>query len=204
MIIRRLTWSLAACVLALAGSASADDDSFFRRSWSEREFSRYSGPGPSFYGPPTIRRRYDPPRYESPRYIAPEFDGPDFGFVQPPPTAPTEGYPSIPLGEHPVEREALSGIGLYPHVKVEDRDNIHPCAVKKIVCVKDPRDCDKCRDRCHCGPPRFVYVEICVPPCKCEKIDVKRKDGSKIEFDYGDYEVELTSKDGVVFIDYDD
>lgn len=88
---------------------------------------------------------------------------------------------------------------LFENVKVEDRHNIHPFAVKEIVRVKDPRP------DCHlCGSPGFVFIEICVPPhCKPE-IDIKRKDGSKIEYDYGDYEVEITSKNGYVKVDYDD
>ena len=87
----------------------------------------------------------------------------------------------------------------FENVKVEDRHNIHPFAVKEIVRVKDPRP------DCHlCGSPGFVFIEICVPPhCKPE-IDIKRKDGSKIEYDYGDYEVEITSKNGYVKVDYDD
>ena len=52
-----------------------------------------------------------------------------------------------------------------------------------------------------CGP-QCVYVEICVPP-GCPEIKVSRG-GRKVKYDYGDYKVEIESKDGVVFVDYDD
>ncbi|WP_166821963.1 hypothetical protein [Thalassoroseus pseudoceratinae] len=102
----------------------------------------------------------------------------------------------------PVQPRTISvaqPLPLFPNVRVEDRDNIHPCAVKEIIRVKDPRP------NCHaCGSPGYVFIEICVPPNCRPEIDIKRKDGSKIEYDYGDYEVEITSKKGYVKIDYDD
>jgi hypothetical protein len=130
------------------------------------------------------------------------------------PVAPPEPTPvSPPTGLQPIP-EPYSGIPvsppggaeyqtieLYHRVKYEDLDNIHPFAVKKIVAVKDP--CVR-RDVCgNCAPP-CVYVMICVPPGDRFQYDVKRRDHSKVEYDYGDYEVEITSKDGVVYVDYDD
>lgn len=104
-----------------------------------------------------------------------------------------------PTPVHPTTRVVAQPIPLFPHVKVEDRKNIHPFAVKEIVRVKDPRP------NCHaCGSPGYVFIEICVPPHCRPEIDIKRKDGSKVEYDYGDYEVEITSKNGYVKIDYDD
>lgn len=96
---------------------------------------------------------------------------------------------------------ATQVIELFPCVTYEDPQNIHPCAVRTVVAVKDPTCC---RHRCDCCQPGCVYVEICVPPCCPYKYDVKRRDGSKVEYDYGDYEIELTSRNGVVHVDYDD
>jgi len=88
---------------------------------------------------------------------------------------------------------------LYHRVKYEDKHNIHPCAVTKIVRVMDP-----CYDPRACCEPRCVYVQICVPPCGCPpKIKVSRR-GRKVKYDYGEYEVELVSKKGTVYVDYDD
>ena len=91
---------------------------------------------------------------------------------------------------------------LYPCVKYEDLHNVHPCAVPKIVAVRDTRK--RCCDPCSCCcKPGCVYVKICVPPCGCPKISANR-DHTKVEYDYGDYEIEIKSKNGVVYVDYDD
>ena len=105
---------------------------------------------------------------------------------------------SIPPAPEGSEPTAVQPIELYPRVKYEDHHNIHPCAVSKIVAVQDP-----CYDPCSCCAPKYVYVKICVPPCGCEKIKVSRH-GRKVKYDYGKYEVEIKSKRGVVYVDYDD
>lgn len=113
-----------------------------------------------------------------------------------PPVLAPEPDPQFPVESQP---QALPVLELYTHVKYEDLDNVHPRAIKKIVAVKDPRTpCVPCAE------PSCVYIEICVPPCDRFKFEVKRKDHSKVEYDYGDYEVEITSKRGVVYVDYDD
>lgn len=92
-------------------------------------------------------------------------------------------------------------ITLYPNVRYKDLHNVHPCAVKMIVQVKDPcapKPCGCCRPE-----PKCVFVEICVPPSGCRKIEISR-DGSEVEYDYGHYEVEIKSKNGVIVVDYDD
>lgn len=125
-----------------------------------------------------------------------------------PTPAPQPGSPSLqPVPEPYTETIPSPGVApfqtveLYPRVKYEDLDNVHPLAVKKIVAVKDPR---WKRSICGTCAPPCVYVMICVPPCDKFKFDVKRKDHSKVEYDYGEYEIEITSKNGVVYVDYDD
>lgn len=86
---------------------------------------------------------------------------------------------------------------LYPCVKYEDKDHIHPCAVTKIVAVKDPRP------KCECDPSGCVYVPICVPEHICPKVKVE-DGGREVTYDFGDYKVEIESKRGTVFVDYDD
>lgn len=83
-------------------------------------------------------------------------------------------------------------IELFACVKVEDRDNIHPCAVPMIVAVADP-----------CNPCCCRYVQICVPPCDCPKVETSHH-GTKVEYDYGEYEVEIKSKKDYVVVNYDD
>jgi hypothetical protein len=99
---------------------------------------------------------------------------------------------------------------LWPFVRYEDRDNIAPHAVRQIVAVQHPGDrhgrARHARVGCaHAGcGQEFVFIEICVPRCRRPEIDIKRKDGSKVEFDFGDYEVVILSRDGWITVDYDD
>jgi hypothetical protein len=126
---------------------------------------------------------------------------------QPPPApaiqlAPGEYIVPTPEGHGPVA-PASRPLGLYHRVKYEDLDNIHPCAVKMVVQVMDP--CPPPRDPCSCckPAPRFVLVEICVPPCGCKRVKISRG-GAKVEYDYGKYEIEIKSKKGVIVVNYDD
>jgi hypothetical protein len=100
------------------------------------------------------------------------------------------GGPPLPLGPPPV---------LYSRVKYKDRRHIAPCAVPMYVAVRDP--CER-HDRGACGPPKYVMVEICVPPGACPKITY-RHDGDRVRYDYGKYAVNITSRHGVVFVNYD-
>jgi hypothetical protein len=133
------------------------------------------------------------------------YDGPQ-GYSYPAP-APYGAYPApapAPYGAYPAPHgPGEPGFAPYgypvnagpaPRVKVEDRDNIHPCAVERVVLVPDPcGGCDAC----------LVPITICVPPCACEDHCCK-KDGRHQKFDYGKYEVEICVKDGYVEVDYDD
>jgi hypothetical protein len=116
------------------------------------------------------------------------------GGLQPIP----EPYFIPPVPEGGAEYQTVA---LYHRVKYEDLDNVHPRAVKKIIAVKDP-----CATEEVCGTctPPCVYIIVCVPPTEQFEYDVKRKDHSQIEYDYGDYEIEITSKNGVVYVNYDD
>ncbi|ODA33561.1 hypothetical protein [Planctopirus hydrillae] len=71
---------------------------------------------------------------------------------------------------------------LYECVDYRRERNIAPCAVPKIVSIKDP-----------CNPCQCVCVKICVPPCACEEEVKVRRGGDKVIYDYGKYSVELTS-----------
>jgi hypothetical protein len=88
---------------------------------------------------------------------------------------------------------------LFRKVKYRDRRHIAPGAVPMYVAVRDP--CER-PDRCACGPPKCVLVEICVPPCGMPKI-TSRHDGTRVRYDYGQYAVNITSKHGVVVVNYD-
>jgi hypothetical protein len=112
-----------------------------------------------------------------------------------PPAPAVEGSKAPAAKGHPTAE-------LFHCVRYEDLCNVHPCAVTKIVSIKDP--CwkpDPCSCKCQVAP--CVLVKICVPPCGCPKVRVTRN-GSKVKYDYGKYEVEISSRRGVVKVDYDD
>ena len=92
------------------------------------------------------------------------------------------------------------GVELFNCVKYKDRDEMAPCAVPKIIQVKDP--C-ACRDACNCCGPKCVSILICVPECACERVKVSRN-GSRIKYDYGEYEVDVRVKKGYIEVDYQD
>ena len=96
-----------------------------------------------------------------------------------------------------------TAVPLYHCVRVKDECNIAPCAVPQIVMVKDPcAVCDPCNP---CAAPKCVAVQICVPPCsECPPRVTCKRDGEYVKYDYGKYRVEITSRNGVVTVDYDD
>ena len=90
-------------------------------------------------------------------------------------------------------------VPLYDCVRIKDPHNIAPYARPVVVAVRDPRiPFDDCPDVVGC-----VYVEILVPQCALERVRVSSR-GGEVELDFGRYEIDLTSCDGVVTIDYDD
>ncbi len=95
---------------------------------------------------------------------------------------------------------APEGVELFTCVKYKDHDEMAPCAVPKIIQVKDPCACS---DPCNCCGPKCVFIKICVPPCGCERVKV-RKGGDRIKYDYGEYEVDVRIKDGYIEVDYQD
>jgi hypothetical protein len=118
------------------------------------------------------------------------FPGLQYYAAQPTPALPPSSRtlpPAYPLGA------SLPPVELYTDVKIEDPRNIHPCAVPIIVEVPDP--CDECGTVC---------IEICAPPCEPECVKRHGLRDRKVTFDYGDYGITVTSRRGVVKVDYDD
>ena len=209
------------------------------------DYGAAAAPPAEHYPPaPPLRdlRTPEPPPFAP--YAPPEPVGgapfaPSYGY-DPPPAAPYgaeygAGYGGIGagMGAGPIADLAAAGgmcdlgacdggVPLFRAVKIEDRRNIHPRALRKVIAVADPRlpgpprglkrlfhrECRGCEAGCHeCAPPvggpALVFVEVCVPPCRCEAVKVTRR-GHRVHLDYGKYEVTLTSRDGCVEVDYDD
>jgi hypothetical protein len=119
--------------------------------------------------------------------------------------AATLDQPLTPMAEPGAQPAPAAGgaVTLYHCVKYKDECNIAPCAVPMIVTVKDPCDCcDTCDP---CCTPKCVAVQICVPPCsECPPRVTCKRGGEYVKYDYGKYRVEITSRKGVVTVDYDD
>lgn len=95
----------------------------------------------------------------------------------------------------PVVVSTGTPIALYQNVRYKDLDHIHPCAVPQIVQVPDP-----CPTGCG---TQCVNVQVCMPPCTPHTVKVTRC-GNRVKYDFGKYEVTITSARGRVTVDYDD
>ena len=115
-------------------------------------------------------------------------------LAEPAPT-PVADPAGVPVPYDHVFPTATPALRLYDHVRVKQTRNIAPCAVPKLVAIKDP--CFPCSGNC-------VYVEVCVPPCGCEEVKCSRC-GDKLRLDYGKYSVDIcTTRRGLVVVDYND
>lgn len=113
------------------------------------------------------------------------------------PLSPTpEIQYSGPVGQLPVI--PAGNVELYQNVKYRSPRNMAPCSMPIIVQVPDP-----CAPRNSCCPRPCVNVEICVPTCGCPNVCVTRC-GNRTRYDYGKYEITITSIAGRVVVDYDD
>lgn len=85
---------------------------------------------------------------------------------------------------------------LFDKVKVVDKREMHPCAVKKIIRVNSP-----CPDAGCCGP-QCVFIEVCAPPCECNEDIRCRRNGDRLSYDYGKYGFDIRVKKGFIVVDY--
>lgn len=134
------------------------------------------------------------PGYGSPVYVpAPQ-------PVQVLPPAPV--YPAMPAYPHAAPAPFQLGqfidcqVPLATCVQVEDECNIAPNAVPVIVAVRDPNMC------VHETIERLVYVQIFVPQCRLRDLQVSPC-RTRVSLDYGRYEVDIKSGNGVIVVDYD-
>ena len=106
--------------------------------------------------------------------------------------------PEVPMmPEHGAFVESCP-IPLYTNVKYTDRHEMAPCAISRIIAVKDP-----CASKDSCCGPQCVFIEICVPPCGCELVSCRRN-GDRIRYDYGKYAIDVRVKKGYIQVDYQD
>ena len=136
-----------------------------------------------------------PPVYAQPVYSQPQIPqyAPQYPIV---PQIPVVPQPAPVM--HHIGQIVDCPVPLATCVRVEDACNIAPNAVPVVVAVRDPN-----------LPPHYngcvesvIYVEVCVPPCPLQQLVISPCK-SRIKMDFGDYQVELKSRRGMVVIDYD-
>lgn len=124
----------------------------------------------------------------------------------PPAATPTETVlPLAPRGAQVGQLRAgmfVTSAELYPRVRIEDADDMHPQAVPAIIAVMDPHRDRRVRLAQHTAPINgLVFVKIFVPPYPPRSVKVKHEE---IELDWGEYEIKIEAEDGVVEIEYED
>lgn len=105
-------------------------------------------------------------------------------------------YPVAPAFPHQVGEIVDCHVPLATCVRVEDECNIAPNAVPIVVAVRDPNTCG------HQCEERIMFVQVCVPPCPPRSIRVTPCH-SRVTMDFGQYEVDIKSRDGLIVVDYD-
>ncbi|MEZ6122814.1 MAG: hypothetical protein R3C49_06515 [Planctomycetaceae bacterium] len=115
--------------------------------------------------------------------------------------------PVVPVIPAPVSVPAVHRIGeivtcpvpLETCVVVKDACEMAPGAIPVAVAVRDPhlpavgtRGCVE----------RVVYVQVYVPQCPLKRCRVSPC-GTKVRLDFGQYEVDLTTRNNLIEIDYD-
>ena len=131
------------------------------------------------------------PNLGAPHLGAPMVEQPMRG----PRLAPPQGQPLAPAEVH-VGAVVVDAVP----VRIKDAEKRYPGAVPTTVKVHAPHN-----------PRRGVvlypspqFIEVWVPPFPPRKVDYNR-DGSEVELDFGDYEVEVHwRRDGRIEVDYDD
>jgi hypothetical protein len=84
--------------------------------------------------------------------------------------------------------------------RIKDPDHVAPGAVPVVVAIRDPA---LCAHKCDCCVERLVYVEVCVPACPLKKLKLSHHN-TYVCMNYGDHQVEITSRNGRITVDYDD
>lgn len=115
--------------------------------------------------------------------------------LEAPPVPGSFGHLPHQLGEI-----VTCAVPLETHVRVKDVCDIAPNAVPVIVAVRNPH---LGRFRSRGCVESLVYVEVLAPQCPLRSARVSPC-RTRIRLDYGKYEVNITSRNDCVLVDYDD
>ena len=127
------------------------------------------------------------PGYSDPLYIPSQ---------QPQVLPPVQRYLPAQMLPHQIGEIVDCRVPLATGVRIEDECNIAPDAVPVVVAIRDPNM------RAHECHERLVYVQVFVPPCPLRGLTISPCT-TRVGMDFGQYEVDIKSKDGIIVIDYD-
>ncbi len=144
-------------------------------------------------------------RYRSARPVSIGRSGVSFsvslGNVAPPPpiipVAPAPNFGSYGHLPHQIGSIVTCPVPLETCVHVNDVHRIAPGAIPIVVAVRSPH-----LGRFGSCVEQLAYVEVLVPPCPLRRARVSPCK-TKVRLDYGRYEVDIVSRNGVIEIDYD-
>ncbi|MCA9049158.1 MAG: hypothetical protein KDA89_10550 [Planctomycetaceae bacterium] len=119
-------------------------------------------------------------------------------LVVPPAPVVVPPVPVLPAA-HRIGEIVTCHVALEPCVEVRDMHRVAPGAVPTVIAVKDPH---QGRFTNQTQPNQIVFVQVLAPPCPPQRVWVSRC-GTKVRLDFGRYEIDLVSRNGVVVVDYD-
>ncbi|MCA9058454.1 MAG: hypothetical protein KDA85_08145, partial [Planctomycetaceae bacterium] len=122
----------------------------------------------------------------------PPLGAPAIGLIPPPTYSLNTMYQPGQIVDAPVP--------LAPFVRIEDPQNIAPNAIPIVVAVRTPGLCDHA---CDCCTESVVFVQVMAPPCPVRKLKVSPC-RTRVDLDFGTYEITITSTAGVITVDYSD
>jgi hypothetical protein len=132
---------------------------------------------------------------QRPGYATPVYYQSEPNAIPLPPVPQSPVNPGSVVNPHCVGEIITCPVPLETCVRVKDECNIAPHAVPIVIAVRDPHVCEH-------EPHAVVFVQVFVPPCPPHSVTVSPCQ-TRVSLCYGDYEVDIRSRDGFVVVDYD-
>ena len=101
---------------------------------------------------------------------------------------------------HEIGEFVTCNVPLATHVRVRNPHEIAPGAQPVVVAIRDPHLAAWGSHGC---VEQLAYVQVFAPPCPLRRMTVSPCH-TVVNLDYGDWEITLTSANGVIEVEYDD
>jgi hypothetical protein len=202
MILNRLSLACIAATFGLMAPSTYGNDiiDFLRAVNQPRYVHHHYGVG---YGPSSFRYgrpyRFRRTPLRPHRSVSLHFGDSPIHAYQPalPPTAVPSTLGALP---HELGQIVTCTVPLAPHVRVRNSHEIAPGACPVVVAVRDPHLGAWGSSGCVEG---LAYVQVLAPPVPLRRATVSPC-RTVVELDYGDWEITVTSANGLIEVEYDD